>query len=126
MQVEIRWMLRSDYPKVLDIEWRAYDDPWTEEDIASWLSKRNCIGLVAEAGGKVCGYVVYTLHKKRLEIVNIAVDPQHEGKGIGSKIIDRLKYKLTVSTNRTEIKIIVSEYNDGVQLFLRRAGLLRK
>src|SRR5687768_6635477 len=56
-RVHIRWMIRRDMPEVLSIETQCFEFPWTEEDFLRCLRQRNCIGMVAEQGEKVVGFM---------------------------------------------------------------------
>ena len=61
LSVQIRWMIRRDMAEVLDIERDSFEFNWTEEDFLSCLRQRNCIGMVAEHEGRVCGFMIYFL-----------------------------------------------------------------
>ena len=69
LRVHIRWMIRRDMPEVLGIEEGSFGAPWTEEDFLRCLRQRNCIGMVAEHGERIAGFMVYELHKNRLHIL---------------------------------------------------------
>src|SRR5262245_49541922 len=72
LRVHIRWMIRRDMPEVLQIEQDSFDYSWTEEDFLRCLRQRNCIGMVAEAGERVVGFMIYELHKSKLHVLNFA------------------------------------------------------
>src|SRR5690348_3144654 len=65
VRVHIRWMIRRDMPEVLQTEQHSFEFPWTEEDFLRCLRQRNCIGMVAEQGEKVVGFMIYELHKAK-------------------------------------------------------------
>lgn len=44
-------------------------------------------GLVAELAGQVCALVVYSLVLDEVNIINIAVEPGHQGRGIGRQLL---------------------------------------
>ena len=71
VKVHIRWMIRRDMQEVLQAEQQCFDQSWTEEDFLRCLRQRNCIGMVAEAGDKVIGFMIYELHKNKLHILNL-------------------------------------------------------
>ena len=50
-----------------------FEFPWSEEEFIRCLRQRNCIGMVAEHGERVVGFMIYELHKTRLHILNFAV-----------------------------------------------------
>ena len=118
LRVHIRWMIRRDMPEVLQIEKDSFDFAWTEEDFLRCLRQRNCIGMVAEQGEKVIGFMIYELHKCKLHIMNFAVAPDHQRTGIGAQMVSKLIGKLS-SHRRTRITLAVRESNLSAQLFFR-------
>lgn len=118
----IRWMIRRDIEEVVQIESQAHSMwPWAEEDFLKHLRQRSMIGMVAEIGEKVVGFMVYELHKAKLEILNLAVDLNYKGKGIGQCMVDKLKAKLS-QHRRTYVSIHVRETNLPAQLFFKHVG----
>ena len=77
LRVHIRWMIRRDMPEVLQTEQESFEYSWTEEDFLRCLRQRNCIGMMAEQGEKVIGFMIYELHKSKLHIMNFAVLPAY-------------------------------------------------
>ncbi len=118
VRVHIRWMIRRDMAEVLAAERESFEYPWTEEDFLKCLRQRNCIGMVAETGEKVCGFMIYELHKTKLHILNFAVAAAYRRLGIGSQMIAKLIGKLS-SHRRTRITLAVRETNLPAQLFFR-------
>src|SRR5262249_39017517 len=110
VQVNIRWMIRRDMPEVLQIEQQSFEYSWTEEDFLRCLRQRNCIGMVAELGEKVVGFMIYELHKSKLHILNFAVHPAWRRMGIGSQMVAKLAKKIS-SGRRTLISLDVRETN---------------
>jgi ribosomal-protein-alanine N-acetyltransferase len=119
--LHIRWMIRRDMPEVLRIEQSSHEYPWCEEDFLRCLRQRNCIGMVAEQGEKVVGFMIYELHKSKLHILNFAVQPERRRNGIGLQMAEKLVSKLS-SHRRTKIMLEVRETNLDAQLFFRSAG----
>jgi ribosomal-protein-alanine N-acetyltransferase len=121
LRVHIRWMIRRDMPEVLNIEETSYDYPWCEEDFLRCLRQRNCIGMVAEVGEKVIGFMIYELHKNRLHVLNFAVHPAYRRQHIGTQLVQKLVGKLS-NHRRTSITLEVRESNLPAQLFFRETG----
>lgn len=121
IRVHIRWMIRRDMPEVLAIEHASHDYPWCEEDFLRVLRQRNCIGMVAEYGEQVVGFMIYELHKSKLQVLNFAVAPEHRRAGVGHQMIAKLVGKLS-SHRRTRIVATVRETNLDAQLFFRVEG----
>ena len=120
-RAHIRWMIRRDMAQVLGIERRSFEFPWSENDFLQCLRKRNCIGMVAERGEAIVGFMIYELHKTRLHIMNFSVDPLCRRSGIGKQMADKLVGKLS-SGRRTRISLEVRETNLAAQLFFRQIG----
>ena len=119
VRVHIRWMIRRDMPEVLHTEQHSFAYAWTEEDFLRCLRQRNCIGMVAEHGEKVVGFMIYELHKNKLHILNFAVHGQWRRKGVGAQMVAKLISKLS-SHRRTRITLEVRETNLAAQLFFSR------
>ena len=117
-RVHIRWMIRRDMPEVLQAEQMSFEYAWTEEDFLRCLRQRNCIGMVAEHGEKVVGFMIYELHKAKLRVLNFATAPDAQRQGVGKQMIRRLVDKLS-QQRRSEIMVEVRETNLDAQFFFR-------
>ena len=117
----IRWMIRRDMPEVMRTERASFEYSWTEDDFLRCLRQRNCIGMVAEQGDTVVGFMIYELHKTRLHLLNFAVHPSARRAGIGAMMVAKLVYKLT-SHRRQKITLAVRERNLAAQVFFRSHG----
>src|ERR671936_1313874 len=94
VRVHIRWMIRRDMPEVLQTEQESFEYSWTEEDFLRCLRQRNCIGMVAEQGERVVGFMIYELHKSKLHILNFAVHPAYRRVAVGAQMVAKLIGKL--------------------------------
>ena len=121
LRVHIRWMIRRDMAEVLEIEHEGFEFPWSEDDFIRCLRQRNCIGMVAENGDRVVGFMIYELHKTRLHLLNLAVGKSHRRLGAGTQMLAKLLAKLS-SQRRTRILLEVRETNLQAQLFFRKMG----
>lgn len=117
----IRWMIRRDMADVVDIENHSFEFPWSEDDFVRCLRQRNCIGMVAEHSECVVGFMIYELHKNRLHVLNFAVHPDYQRRGIGQQMVGKLVSKLTPQ-RRNRILLEVRETNLAAQLFFRELG----
>ncbi len=121
VRVHIRWRIRRDMPEVLAIEHASFEFPWCEEEFLRVLRQRNCIGMVAEYGERVVGFMIYELHKSKLHVLNLAVAPEFRRQGVGQQMVSKLVGKLS-SHRRTKIVLQVRESNLEAQLFYRVVG----
>ncbi len=117
----IRWMIRKDLPTVLNIEERCFEYPWRDEDFIRCLRQRNVIGMVAERGDQVLGFMIYELHKFRLHVLSMAVDPDYSRQGIGRIMVEKLISKLSYQ-RRNRVTLEVRETNLPAQLFFKSMG----
>ncbi len=120
VRVHMRWMLRRDMQEVVQIEKDSTSGgtPWTEETFLCLLRQRNCIGMIAEQGERVVGFMIYELHKAGLHILNFAVHPACRRWGVGAQMVAKLISKLS-SHRRNRITLEVRETNLSAQLFFR-------
>lgn len=120
-RAHVRWMIRRDMPEVLGIEAESFEFPWLEEDFDRCLKQRNCIGSVAEEDGRVLGFMIYELHKTRIHVLNFAVAPGERGRGVATKMIEKLIEKLS-SQRRSRLLLEVRESNAVAQVCFRNNG----
>jgi ribosomal-protein-alanine N-acetyltransferase len=121
LAIHVRWMIRRDMPQVLAIEQSSFEFPWAEEDFFRCLRQRNCIGMVAESGEDLLGFMIYELHRNRLHLLNFAVAEEARRRGVGGQMLDKLINKLS-SQRRNRILLEVRETNLAAQLFYRQRG----
>jgi ribosomal-protein-alanine N-acetyltransferase len=126
MTVQVRWMIRRDMPEVLQIESESFDLAWQEDDFIACLTKRNCIGMVADhiehsRAYDVAGFMIYELHKAKLHVLNFAVAPWARRQDVGTQLIEKLLKKLS-QQRRTHLTLDVRESNLPAQLFFQRMG----
>lgn len=131
--------------EVLAIENASFPQPWTGDDFLRCLRQSAeegqyaVVGMVAEIGDMVVGYMLYELRKRSLHLLNLAVHPDYRrmrgkvmyrdsgGKtqsadgGVGACLLSRLMSKLS-NHRRARLTIDVGERNLEAQLFLRNQG----
>jgi len=117
----LRWMLRSDLPAVLQIENKSYSCPWKKNGFVTHLQQRSVLGMVLEHQDLVVAYMVYQVSKIRIEILNLAVHPDFRLHGHGSVMIQKLQSKLSPD-RRIRIIAWIDERNLRSQKFLRHHG----
>lgn len=121
LSVFLTWMNRSHMADVLRIEEDSFEFAWSEEDFIRCLRQRNCIGMVAEHATRAVGFMVYELHRDRLHLLNLAVDPAVRLRGVGEAMLDKLVGKLSPE-RRKRLIVQVREKNLDAQLFFKACG----
>lgn len=120
-RVSIVWMGRSDLESVLQIEQLGFGTAWNEDDFLRFLRQRNCIGMVANHGEKVVGFMIYELLKSKLHVAKFAVHPAWRRLGVGRQMVAKLRSKLH-SHRRNRIVLDIPERNLVAQKFFRSQG----
>jgi ribosomal-protein-alanine N-acetyltransferase len=83
--------LREDrIPRILEIEKQVNSSPWSERSFRNELDHKDGIFLVALMSGEVVGYGGIWLIIDEVHITTLAVEPQHQRKGIGRKMLKEL------------------------------------
>ena len=125
-QYRIRWMIRVDLPRVLEIEAANYACPWEEADFLESLRKNNQIGMVVEnSQDRVDAFMIYEPQKRVLRLIKIVVHPDHQRKGLGKLMIEKLKSKLRPD-HRDKLRVVVDETDLETLNFFKALGLRAK
>ena len=123
IRVHVRWMIQRDMLEVLNIEEQSSEFPWTEDDFLCYRHQSNCIGMVAEQGEKVVGFMVYELNEADIHILNFAVHPDYLRQRIGTQMVEKLVSKLSY-LHRACIEIEVRETNINAQHFFKKQDFI--
>ena len=83
-------MLQCHVSQIAELEKLCFNDPWSENSIASELD--NCLScwLVAIADDKVVGYVGSQTVLGETDMMNIAIHPDNRKQGIATELIGAL------------------------------------
>jgi ribosomal-protein-alanine N-acetyltransferase len=127
--VHIRPLRLSDLPAVDAIERRAYKTPWSRSMFASELAKSSSICLGAVEGEQLVGYVINSRYVDAWHVMNVAVDPDYQGRGIATRLLERL-FELTADDGRRGYTLEVRVSNaDAIRLYeklgFERRGIRR-
>jgi [ribosomal protein S18]-alanine N-acetyltransferase len=94
LAIEIRRISIGDLPEIEEIERRAYKTPWSRSMFASELAKGTSICLGALEGDQLVGYIVNSRYVDAWHVMNVAVDPDFQRRGIATRLLERL-FELT-------------------------------
>jgi ribosomal-protein-alanine N-acetyltransferase len=123
--VHIRPLRLSDLTAVDAIERRAYKTPWSRSMFASELAKSSSICLGAVEGEQLVGYVINSRYVDAWHVMNVAVDPDYQGRGIATRLLGRL-FELTADDGRRGYTLEVRVSNaDAIRLY-ERLGFERR
>ena len=110
--VRIRPLELGDLTSIEEIEQRAYPTPWSRSMFASELAKPTSICLGAFEGDELVGYVVNSRYVDAWHIMNVAVVPERQRRGIATALLERL-FELTRHDERRGFTLEVRVSNDG-------------
>ena len=120
--VVVREMKPADVDAVMKLERRIFSTPWTADVFRYELRrKRSAIYLVAEAGGRMLGYLGAAQMGAEVHVANIAVEPGQRRHGVGSALLLECVARGTARGARW-LALEVRETNDGAREFYRRFG----
>ena len=125
----IRRLTYADLPQVIAIERRAFPAPWSLAMFVLELSKPAGICLAAVEGKTVVGYMICSRYDTVWHVMNIAVDPELQRKGLGSAMLTHLLAE--VGDDRARYTLEVRQSNvSAIRLYerfgFRAAGLRRR
>ncbi|WP_431786335.1 ribosomal protein S18-alanine N-acetyltransferase [Vibrio harveyi] len=87
MTIEITLMGAEHLDQVWQIEQQAHSHPWAESLVRDLSSRGACHHVMLE-GTQVVGYFYGQNIVGEVTLLNIAVAPSHQGKGLGQKLLD--------------------------------------
>jgi ribosomal-protein-alanine N-acetyltransferase len=115
--VEIRVLELSDLSAIEAIEQQAYPTPWSRSMFASELAKPTSICLGAFEGQDLVGYVINSRYVDAWHVMNVAVAPEHQRRGVASALLERL-FELTRDDERRGYTLEVRVSNeDAIRLY---------
>lgn len=89
-EAQLRAMRSSDVPAVLAIERLAYELPWTEGNFIDSLAAGYSALVLQAADGAVLGYCLAMQGFGEVHLLNIAVDPACQGRGLARRMLAAL------------------------------------
>jgi [ribosomal protein S18]-alanine N-acetyltransferase len=108
--VIIRRMMEKDLMEVVNIENRAFSDPWSYESFKSDLNNEMALPIVAIYNDQVVGYSSIYVAADEMQLGNFAVSPDHRKMGIGKLMMDEM-LKLAAQCKSGKIFLEVRESN---------------
>ena len=127
--VEIRPFVYADLPQVIGIERRAFPTPWSLAMFVLELSKPSGVCLAAEIDGRLVGYLICSRYETVWHVMNVAVDPVHQRRGVASALLGELYGRVDDGTARFTLEVRESN-TVAIRLYerdgFRAAGMRRR
>jgi ribosomal-protein-alanine N-acetyltransferase len=89
----LRPMTPADLDRVLAVEVRAYSFPWSRGNFSDSLAAGYLAELLLQADDTVIGYYLALPGVDELHLLNLTVDPAHQGRGWGHRLMDRFEQR---------------------------------
>ncbi|MCE2593844.1 ribosomal protein S18-alanine N-acetyltransferase [Motilimonas cestriensis] len=115
-------MALNDLPQVSRIEVLAHAFPWSEKLFSSNFGTRY-FNHVLSQGEQVLGYYVASQAGVEATLLNIAIDPSEQGKGLGRKLLEHL-LQLARTKQIEEIWLEVRESNQSAHYLYDELGFV--
>jgi [ribosomal protein S18]-alanine N-acetyltransferase len=119
--IEIRRLQLRDLTAIEEIERTAYPTPWSRSMFAGELSKPSSICLGAFEGPTLLGYLITSRYVDAWHVMNVAVAPERQRRGIASALLAQL-FALTTDDDRRGYTLEVRVSNSGAISLYERLG----
>ncbi len=87
-ELSLRPATHADLDDVHALEVRAFVTPWPRETFVAELENDwSHLDLLRNPVGMLVGYVIYWVVADELHVLNVAVDPLHQRKGLGRELM---------------------------------------
>jgi ribosomal-protein-alanine N-acetyltransferase len=131
LNVSIRPFERSDLRRISEIEAASFSDPWPTSFFIYVHGKSPDLFLVAEADGRVVGYILgeireamfsgYSERPKTGHVMNIAVDDKIRKRGVGTLLMDSIEGRFR-ERGASQVILEVRESNSTARTFYEMKG----
>ena len=123
--IELRRLALADLLAIEEIERRSYPTPWSRSMFAGELAKPSsiCLGAFEAEGedGALVGYLIVSRYVDAWHVMNVAVDPEHRGRGVATMLLERL-FDLTADDARRGYTLEVRVSNEQAISLYQRLG----
>jgi [ribosomal protein S18]-alanine N-acetyltransferase len=122
MNVELRRLDARDLDTVEVIERASYPTPWSRSMFAAELRKPSALALGAYLEtGELVGYAFVSRYVDAWHVMNVAVAPEHRGRGIATVLLERL-FEVTAGDPRRGYTLEVRVSNATAIRLYERLG----
>lgn len=113
-------MLAEDIATIAAIEQQVTPHPWNQNQFQDSFAKHRCLTMTLD--GQLVGYAIYTLVAGEAEILNIAIAPRWQGRGLGSQLLDAVIERVSGAAEHLFLEVRAD--NIPAQTLYQNAGLV--
>jgi ribosomal-protein-alanine N-acetyltransferase len=107
----IRNMSAEDLLQIVAIEREATPSPWSVKQFEQSLEQHRCLVMVASNSPDVIlGYTVVSTLLDQAEVLNICINPQYQGRGLGSQLLSHVLKQLPDVIEVVYLEVRVSNF----------------
>jgi ribosomal-protein-alanine N-acetyltransferase len=109
--ITIRNMSVEDILQIVAIEREATPSPWSVKQFEQSLEQHHCLVMAAdEHADLILGYAVISTLLDQAEVLNICINPQYQGRGLGSQLLSHLLKQLPDAVGVVYLEVRVSNF----------------
>jgi ribosomal-protein-alanine N-acetyltransferase len=114
VNILFRRLKLEDLGAIEQIEQRSYPTPWSRAMFASELAKPSsiCLGAFEDDTRELIGYLIIARYVDAWHVMNIAVEPRWQRRGIATMMMEQL-FELTTGDDRRGYTLEVRISNKG-------------
>lgn len=129
MPITIETASNRQLDRLYQIEKECFsEEAFSKQQIANLLMDYNTISLIAVEKGNIIGFIIGAIYSERNaangHVLTIDVSPQHQRKGVGSKLLQELE-KILAQRNIKTCRLEVKENNIKALGLYEKAGYQR-
>ncbi|HXX87640.1 MAG TPA: ribosomal protein S18-alanine N-acetyltransferase [Candidatus Acidoferrum sp.] len=129
MTITIETASNRQLDRLYQIEKECFsEEAFSKQQIANLLMDYNTISLIAVEKGNIIGFIIGAIYSERNaangHVLTIDVSPQHQRKGVGSKLLQELE-KILAQRNIKTCRLEVKENNIKALGLYEKAGYQR-
>lgn len=108
--MDFREMQKKDIDQIVEIESKAFSQPWSKKSFEEALTHKNLMFITATMDDRIVGYCGLYIVLDEGNVINVAVKEEYRGQHIAQKMLQYLLEKGT-SQKVTAFTLEVREHN---------------
>ena len=120
---KVSLMDHSDLKEAYEIEKQINPSPWSKENFFSSYEVGHK-SLVCRIDNIIVGFIVFSVIKKEIHLLNIAVHTEHQKKGIGSLLMETMLKQASVM-GVSKVYLEVRSKNEKAILFYKKYNFIK-
>ena len=120
---KVSLMDHSDLKEAYEIEKQTNPSPWSKENFFSSYEVGHK-SLVCRIDNVIVGFIIFSVIKKEIHLLNIAVHTEHQKKGIGSLLMETMLKQASVM-GVLKVYLEVRSKNEKAILFYKKYNFIK-